>query len=326
MSAALRLDGVSRFYAGPRADRPIKAVNDVSLHVEQGETVALVGESGSGKSTLGRLAVRLDRATSGSILVGGRDISALSGAALRPLRATMQMVFQDPWGTLNPRHRARFAIEEPLLLHTRLDRSARRIAAEDMAQRVRLEPALLDRFPSQLSGGQLQRVAIARALVTRPSLVVLDEPTSSLDLSVRAEIVDLLAGLRRDLNLACLFITHDLGTVRLLADRVLVLYCGRVMEEGPAADVFAAPAHPYTRALLSAELSTRPHVRRQRLALTGDLPSPLDLPPGCPFSSRCPHVIDACRVAPPALERIGRQSVACIRAGALPPVQGEYAL
>ena len=197
MSAALRLEGVSRFYAGPRADRPIKAVNDVSLHVEPGETVALVGESGSGKSTLGRLAVRLDRATSGSILVGGRDISALSGAALRPLRATMQMVFQDPWGTLNPRHRARFAIEEPLLLHTRLDRNARRVAAEDMAQRVRLEPALLDRFPSQLSGGQLQRVAIARALVTRPSLVVLDEPTSSLDLSVRAEIVDLLAGLRR---------------------------------------------------------------------------------------------------------------------------------
>jgi oligopeptide/dipeptide ABC transporter ATP-binding protein len=313
MTSALELHGVTRHFPGPRRGKVVHALNDVSLRVAEGQTLALVGESGSGKSTLGRIAVRLDRPTAGTVLVEGSDITTLSLAALRKLRPRMQMVFQDPWGTLNQRMRVGRLIEEPLILHRTLGADERRRQVIEAATRVRLDPRFLDRFPVQLSGGQLQRVAIARALVTAPRLVILDEPTSSLDLSVRAEILDLLHELRRETGASFVLITHDLGSVRLIADRVVVLYLGRVMEEGPAAEIFASPAHPYTQALFSAQLSTDPRNTARRHVLTGEIPSPVDLPQGCVFASRCPVAIASCRLAPPPLASLGARRVACLR-------------
>jgi oligopeptide/dipeptide ABC transporter ATP-binding protein len=313
MTPALALDRVVKRFPGPRPGTHVHALNDVTLHVRQGETIALVGESGSGKSTLGRIALRLQSPSGGRVTVAGTDITDTPLRRLRALRPRMQMVFQDPWSTLNPRLTVRRAVEEPLILHERLGASERRERVEGVASQVRLDSALLDRYPVQLSGGQLQRVAIARALVTRPQLVVLDEPTSSLDLSVRAEIMDLLHSIRQDHAAAYLFITHDLSNVRLIADRVAVLYLGSIMEEGPAAEVFTDPQHPYTQVLFSAEVPTRPGARRHPIRVEGEIPSPVDLPAGCPFSSRCPAVLPACRAAKPPLLTRGRRSVACIR-------------
>ena len=313
MSSALVLENLVKHFPGPRRGTTVHAVNDVSLTVELGETVALVGESGSGKSTLGRVALRLDQPTSGRIVVEDRDITGLSIHQLRRLRPHMQMVFQDPWATLNPRMSVDRIIEEPLALHTDLSSADRLQKVRDMAARVRLDQTLLGRYPAQLSGGQLQRVALARALVTGPRLVILDEPTSSLDLSVRAEILDLLHQLRQETGAAFLFITHDLGTVRLIADRIVVLYLGTIVESGPAEEIFASPAHPYTQALFSAQLSTNPQDQLQRHLLTGEIPSPVNLPSGCYFAGRCPLATDECRSAKPPLEQMGNRQVACIR-------------
>jgi oligopeptide/dipeptide ABC transporter ATP-binding protein len=313
MSHALVLENLVKRFPGPRRGTSVHAVNDVSLSIDLGETVALVGESGSGKSTLGRVALRLDHASEGRIYVEGKDITDLPAGALRRMRPRMQMVFQDPWATLNPRMAIERIIEEPLALHTDLSPAQRRDKVREMAMRVRLDESLLVRFPAQLSGGQLQRVALARALITGPRLVVLDEPTSSLDLSVRAEILDLLHELRRQTGAAFLFITHDLGTVRLIADRIVVLYLGSVVESGPAAQIFASPEHPYTQALFSAQLSTNPQDQLQRHLLAGEIPSPVNLPPGCPFAGRCPLAIEECRMAKPPLELSGNRQVACIR-------------
>jgi oligopeptide/dipeptide ABC transporter ATP-binding protein len=313
MTQALVLDQVVKRFPGPHAGSFVHAVNGVSLNVALGETVALVGESGSGKTTLGRVALRLERPTQGRIVVEGTDITDMSIASLRSMRLRMQMVFQDPWATLNPRMSVARILDEPLALHTKQSAAQRSLAVQSIAAQVRLGAQLLTRYPAQLSGGQLQRVALARALVTQPRLVVLDEPTSSLDLSVRAEILELLHGLRLQTGAAFLFITHDLGTVRLIADRIVVLYLGSVVESGPAAAVFDAPQHPYTQALFSAQLPTRPQQRRRRHVLSGEIPSPVDLPPGCPFAGRCPLVIDACRTAKPPLEASKGREVACIR-------------
>ena len=313
MSHALVLEHLVKRFPGPQRGTSVHAVNDVSLAIDLGETVALVGESGSGKSTLGRVALRLDHPSEGRIEVEGRDITHLGAGALRRMRPRMQMVFQDPWATLNPRMAVDRIIEEPLALHTDLSRAQRHDKVREITSRVRLDERLLERYPAQLSGGQLQRVALARALVTSPRLVVLDEPTSSLDLSVRAEILDLLHELRQQTGAAFLFITHDLGTVRLIADRIVVLYLGSVVESGPAAEIFESPEHPYTQALFSAQLSTRPQDRRRRHLLSGEIPSPVNLPPGCPFAGRCPLVIDACRVSKPPLEASRNGLVACIR-------------
>ena len=315
MTQALVINGLVKHFPGPRRGRYIAAVNGVSLSVAQGETLALVGESGSGKSTIGRIALRLDTPTSGSVEVAGVDITRASFSALRPMRAAMQMIFQDPWGTLSPKARVRRALEEPLLLHTALTAPARRAKAEDMARLVRLDAGLLDRYPSELSGGQLQRIAIARALITAPKLVVLDEPTSSLDLSVRAEIIQLLREMQRAVGAAYLFITHDLGTVRQVAQRVIVLYLGQVMESGPAGDVLAHPRHPYSRALMAAELSTHPGAARRAAPARGEPPSPLDVPRGCPFAARCAFTADICRAQRPALAPHSGRMVACWRAG-----------
>ncbi|MFZ9505525.1 MAG: ABC transporter ATP-binding protein [Burkholderiaceae bacterium] len=315
MTAALQLDQVVKHFPGPRRGTRVHAVNDVSFSVAPGETVALVGESGSGKTTLGRLALQLERVTSGRVLLEGRDITPLSQSALRALRPHMQMVFQDPWATLNPRMRIRSVLEEPLKLHTTLSAAERLARIAGMAERVHLGGSLLDRFPAQLSGGQLQRVALARALMTQPRLVVLDEPTSSLDLSVRAEILELLAELRAQSQVSYLFITHDLGTVRLIADRIVVLYLGAIVESGPTALIFNHARHPYTRALFSAQLSTDVRERRERVVLQGEIPSPVDLPRGCSFAGRCPAADDRCRAERPALVTESAVQIACFKPG-----------
>ncbi len=311
----LEARGLVKHFPGPRRGSLVHAVNGVSFTIAAGETVAMVGESGSGKSTIGRLVLGLEPPTAGSALVEGRDLARLSARELRAQRARMQMVFQDPWGTLNPRMSIATLIEEPFLLHTSLTPSERSEAAAQLAGRVRLDRRLLGRHPAQLSGGQLQRVAIARAIATAPKLVVLDEPTSSLDLSVRAEILDLLAELKADSQAGFLFITHDLGTVRLVADRVIVLYLGSVVESGKVAQVFDDPQHPYTQTLLSAHLPTDPRVALHRHLLQGEIPSPLDLPPGCAFAGRCPLAQDRCAEGRVGLAPYGgsEREVACLR-------------
>ena len=292
----------------------VNAVNGVEFEVAPGEAVGLVGESGSGKSTIGMLVARLLPVTAGRIRFDGRDITALPEAEMRALRAKLQIVFQDPWGALNPRMNIGRALEEPLMLHTRLESAERAARVSELAQKVRLPLAVLERFPNELSGGQLQRVCIARALATRPKLIVLDEPTSSLDLSVRAGILQLLDEIRRSSGVAILFISHDLETVELVTDRVLVLYLGNVVEQGATRSLFARPAHPYTQTLLSANLPPDPEAKLARHPVIGETPSPIDLPPGCAFASRCPVAIAACREARPPLTPLGEaHSAACIR-------------
>ncbi len=298
-----------------RGGKFVHAVNGVSFSVARGEILGLVGESGSGKSTIGRLVLRLLAIDGGSVRFMGQDITFLPDRAMRKLRADMQMVFQDPWSALNPRLSIRTLIEEPIRLHLPLDAAQRRARVVALCDRVRLGQALLDRYPSQLSGGQLQRVCIARALATEPKLIVLDEPTSSLDLSVRAGILDLLIRLRDETGVAMLFITHDLGTLKLIADRIQVLYLGQVVETGPAGWIFDRPEHPYTQALLSASLTTDFAKQRPRIHLQGEIPSAVDLPKGCRFHGRCPVALPACQVELPRLvdEYADGREVACLR-------------
>ena len=303
---------VKRFGSG--RGRVVHAVNDVSFAIRPGEVLGMAGESGSGKSTIGRCVLRLIEPTSGSIRFAGEELCGLRARKVRPLRARMQMVFQDPWTALNPRMRVGDLVGEPLLLHGRLPRSERRDRVEGLLGKVRLSPDMLGRFPTDLSGGQLQRVCIARAIATGPALIVLDEPTSSLDLSVRAGILELLAELRAETGTAMLFISHDLGTLQLISDRIMVLYLGRTVEEGPARRVFEAPAHPYTQALLSAHLPPDPTTRLHRHILEGEVPSPLDLPPGCFFASRCPVALPTCTTTEPPFFPLGEAArAACLR-------------
>ncbi len=294
--------------------RSVHAVNDVSLALRPGEILGLVGESGSGKSTIGMIATRLLDATAGQVLFEGRDITHLPERELRGLRARLQIVFQDPWSALNPRMTIRRSLQEPFLLHSDLRGATRERAVEATADLVHLPRASLDRYPHELSGGQLQRVCIARAIALRPKLIVLDEPTSSLDLSVRAGILQLLEELRRELGVAMLFISHDLETLELVSDRIVVLYLGRIVEQAPTRQLFAAPTHPYTQALLSATLPPDPDAPLARHVLSGEIPSPLDLPPGCFFAGRCPIALPACREGPPPAHQRGPGHVAtCIR-------------
>jgi oligopeptide/dipeptide ABC transporter ATP-binding protein len=314
MSAPLlQVDGlVKRFPVG--GGGMVHAVNGVSFSIAPGEAVGLVGESGSGKSTIGLLVTRLLTATAGRILFDGIDISVLPEAAMRRLRATLQIVFQNPWGAFNPRMTIRSALEEPLVLHTTANASQRAARVIELADQVRIASAALDRYPHELSGGQLQRIGIARAIATRPRLIVLDEPTSSLDLSVRAGVLALLDEIRRESGVALLFISHDLETVELVTDRVLVLYLGTAVESARTADLFAAPSHPYTQALLSATLKPDPLQRRDRHILQGEIPRPTELPSGCVFASRCPIAIDTCtREAPVPVTLANGHTARCLR-------------
>jgi peptide/nickel transport system ATP-binding protein len=290
------LRGLAAWLAGVRGQPApaVRAVDRVSLGIEPGETLGLVGESGCGKSTVARCLLRLIEPTAGRVQFDGADLTALADEPLRRLRRDLQMVFQDPTASLNPRFTVRRTVDDPLALHTGLDRAARRERVREVLARVGLGPELLDRYPHELSGGQRQRVNIARAIATEPRCVVLDEPTSALDVSLRARIILLLDELRSKLGMTYLFISHDLATVKYLAHRVAVMYLGVVVEEAPTRELFARPLHPYTRALLSAIPVPDPDARRERLVLAGEVPSPIAIPEGCRLRSRCPLAQPIC--------------------------------
>ena len=294
-----------------RAPRVVRAVDGVSLRVVAGETLGLVGESGCGKSTLARCVLRLIEPTRGRVLLDGEDLTALPEEALRRRRRDIQMVFQDPTASLNPRLSVAATVEEPLALHTPLVGPARRARANEVLDEVGLGAGLRDRYPHQLSGGQRQRVNIARAIATRPRLVVLDEPTSALDVSLRARVILLLAELKRRMGMTYLFISHDLSTVRYLCDRVAVMYLGVLVEEAPAAELFDRPAHPYTRALLSCIPVPDPDVAPARLTMSGEVPSPIDIPTGCRLRGRCPLAQPVCAEPVPVREIAPGHTVAC---------------
>jgi oligopeptide/dipeptide ABC transporter ATP-binding protein len=294
-----------------RAPRVVRAVDGVSLRVAAGETLGLVGESGCGKSTLARCVLRLIEPTRGRVLLDGEDLTALPEEALRRRRRDIQMVFQDPTASLNPRLSVAATVEEPLMLHTPLAGPARRARADEVLDEVGLGAGLRDRYPHQLSGGQRQRVNIARAIATHPRLVVLDEPTSALDVSLRARVILLLAELKRRMGMTYLFISHDLSTVRYLCDRVAVMYLGVLVEEAPAAELFDHPAHPYTRALLSCIPVPDPDIAPARLTLSGEVPSPIDIPTGCRLRGRCPLAQPVCAEPVPVREIAPGHTVAC---------------
>jgi peptide/nickel transport system ATP-binding protein len=280
----------------------VYAVDGVSFDIAPGETLALVGESGCGKSTVGRAILRLFDVTAGQVVLDGRRIDDLSARALRPLRRRVQVVFQDPFSSLNPRMRVRDIIAEPMRSFA-LARSAAEVdeRVNALLEKVRLPQEAARRWPHEFSGGQRQRIGIARALAAEPDLIVCDEAVSALDVSVKAQIVNLLHDLQQELGLSLLFISHDLAIVEHMTHRVAVMYLGKIVELGPKRDVFAAPRHPYTKALLSAVPVPEPGASRQRIVLKGDVPSPVNPPRGCRFHTRCPYVFDRCRTEEPQL-------------------------
>jgi oligopeptide/dipeptide ABC transporter ATP-binding protein len=319
----IEVDGLKKHFHGGRGllglgRSTIRAVDGVSFSIARGEVVGLVGESGSGKSTVGRALLRLIEPTAGSVRFDGTDITRLGRAALQRLRRRMQIVFQDPYASLDPRRRVEDLIGDVLDIHGLAKGPARRARVVELLEQVGLPPEHIDRFPHQFSGGQRQRIGIARALAVAPDFIVADEPVSALDVSVQAQIVNLLVELRRRLGLTMLFISHDLAVVEHLSDRVIVMYLGKVMEMAPASRIYATPRHPYTQALLSAAPVPDPDAPRRRILLSGDLPSPANPPPGCVFSTRCPHATERCRREAPILEETAPgQFVACLRVGEL---------
>jgi peptide/nickel transport system ATP-binding protein len=298
---------------GSGAARVVHAVDGVSFQIDKGETLSLVGESGCGKSTVGRAVLRLFDITAGQVVLGGRRIDNMSAGTLRPLRKRMQVVFQDPFSSLNPRMRVRDLLAEPIR-NFRLAKTSADVKAkiDALLDQVRLPRDAAQRWPHEFSGGQRQRIAIARALAPDPDLIVCDEAVSALDVSVKAQIVNLLHDLQRDLGLALLFISHDLAIVEHITHRVAVMYLGKIVELGHKRGIFAAPMHPYTEALLSAVPVPVPGAAQKRIILAGDIPSPIDPPKGCRFHTRCPYVFERCRIDEPELRpREDRRFVAC---------------
>jgi oligopeptide transport system ATP-binding protein len=292
----------------------VKAVRNVDLMIGRGEAVGIVGESGCGKSTLGRLLLHLLTPTSGRVFFDGRALDDVPPSTRRRLRARMQMIFQDPYGSLDPRRPAGDQIADGILIHGLAGRVEARSRVADLLRRVGLDPSHAARLPHEFSGGQRQRIAIARALATGPDFIVADEPVSALDVSVQAQIVTLMAELRSTFGLALVFISHDLHVVRFLCERVIVMYLGCVVEEGPSAELFRSPAHPYTRALIAATPSIHAQKRARKAFLAGELPSPTAPPSGCVFRTRCPHALPICAETVPELREVtlGRR-VACVR-------------
>jgi len=306
----------------------VRAVDDVSFDIAAGETLALVGESGCGKSTLGRLLLRLIAPTEGEVLFEGQDLTGLSREAMRAMRRRVQMIFQDPYGSLSPRRTVFDIVDEPLeVFGVGGSRQARRERVATLLEQVGLSPAAMDRLPRQFSGGQRQRIGIARAIALGPSFIVADEPVSALDVSVQAQIINLLQDLQEAQGFSYLFIAHDLAVVRHIATRVAVMYLGRIVEIGPKQQIYAAPQHPYTQALLSAAPNPDPDKASHRIVLQGDVPSPTAIPSGCAFHTRCPLAQDVCsRERPPLRQVADGQLAACHFAAPNPiPVAGSVA-
>jgi dipeptide transport system ATP-binding protein len=289
----------------------VQALAGVSFNLSEGSTLAVVGESGCGKSTLARLLTMIEPPSSGSLQIGGIDVARANSAQRKILRREIQIVFQNPYGSLNPRQTVARALEEPLIVNTKMRALQRREAALAMMARVGLRPEQAERYPHMFSGGQRQRIAIARALMLRPKILVLDEPVSALDVSVRAQVLNLLAELQGEFRLAYVFISHDLSVVRHIADEVMVMYLGRAVEAGTRQVLFSSPRHPYTQALMSATPQADPDRVRQRIILQGELPSPFSPPPGCSFNPRCPLAKLVCRTVLPPLETKQGRLVAC---------------
>ena len=305
MSNILELNNVRKEFHTSSSKRAIVAVDNVSLKLEKGKTLGIVGESGSGKSTLGRLMLRLIEPTAGEINFDDVNLLKLKNTELRKMRSKMQMIFQDPMSSLNPRMSIRQLVSEPLEIHRNLKVSEQNAAVEEIITKVGLEKSALDKYPHEFSGGQRQRISIARAVINNPSLIVADEPVSALDVSIQSQILNLLMDLRNDLNLSFVFISHDLSVVRHIADEVAVMYLGNIVEIAPADQLFSNPQHPYTQALISAIPQVEKEKRVNRIILKGDIPNPADAPSGCYFHPRCPIAIDKCSSVTPALKITG---------------------
>ena len=313
----LRVQGLKKYFG--RRDRPVRAVDDVSFDIASGEVLGLVGESGSGKSTIGRSVLKLIDPSAGAIRFEGVDLAPLSTRAMRPYRRHLQIIFQDPYASLNPRRRVGDTLAEALATHGLHRGPAREARVAELLALVGLAPEHARRYPHEFSGGQRQRIGIARALAVEPRFIVADEPVSALDVSIQAQVLNLLSDLRDRLGLTMLFISHDLDVVEYLCDRIVVLYLGKVMEVAPAGDLYRAPQHPYTRALLDASPQPDPDAPRTRRLLQGDIPSPVDPPSGCVFRTRCPHAIDACAASVPPLREVApARFKACLRDDILP--------
>jgi dipeptide transport system ATP-binding protein len=289
----------------------LKAVAGASFSLTAGRTLAVVGESGCGKSTLARMVTMIEQPTAGHLMIDGTDVVGADKEQLQALRPKVQMVFQDPYGSLNPRKQVGQILSEPLEINTEKSGKERMETARAMMARVGLRPEFYTRYPHMFSGGQRQRIAIARALILNPKIVVADEPVSALDVSIRAQVLNLLMDLQAEFNLAYLFISHDLSVVRHIADELMVMYLGRPVEQGPKQVIFAEPRHPYTQALLAATPSVDPKARSKRLTVKGELPSPIDPPPGCAFHRRCPFATQVCSVERPELRPFSGRMVAC---------------
>jgi len=293
-----------------RSKDVVHAVENVNLEIQEGETLGIVGESGCGKSTLGRMIVRLEQPTDGVILFEGHDLAKVSARKLRGLRKRFQMIFQDPYASLNPRRQIGQIVEEPLRVHG-VAKAERRVIARELLKKVGLDENAYEKYPHEFSGGQRQRVVIARALALNPRLVVADEPVSALDVSIQAQVLNIFKDLQKEFQLTYVFIAHDLGVVRYVSDRIAVMYLGKIVELADADDLYEDPKHPYSQALLSANPRMGTEEKRERIILKGDIPNPINRPSGCAFNPRCPKVEDICRITAPELMTIGNRVVAC---------------
>ncbi len=319
MTALVNVEGLTKHFAIrkgvlSRVIGNVRAVDDVSFKIHRGEVLGLVGESGSGKSTVARLLLRLVQPTAGRVTFDGSDLAALDPDALRALRRRMQIIFQDPFASLNPRMSVNTIVGEAFDIHGLAKGAKRAEAVAKLLEQVGLSTDAMWRYPHEFSGGQRQRIGIARALAAGPSFLIADEPVAALDVSVQAQVLNLLQELQQRLELTILFISHDLSVVELIADRVVVMYLGRIMEVAPSRELYRSPRHPYTRALLSAVPDAVPGAKRERMILKGDVPSPLNPPSGCVFRTRCPFALPACaEVIPPLTEVAPGHTKACIR-------------